>query len=148
MVSILLVAHAPLATALQAVAGHAYAECSGEVAAVDVQDSASPKDAEEQVSAALARMPGDEVLILCDVFGATPCSAALNVSDGVRSRVVVGVNVPMLWRALCYASQPLAELVTRATEGGRQGIMQVAAPRRQDQTNRPSPHDPDANPDQ
>ena len=131
MGSILLVAHAPLATALQAVAGHAYAECSGEVAAVDVPDSASLDDAEEQVAAALALLPGNEVLILCDVFGATPCTAALNVSDGVRSRVVVGVNVPMLWRALCYANHPLTELATRADEGGRQGIMQVVLPCRQ-----------------
>ena len=42
---------------------------------------------------------------------------------------------------------PLAELVARAADGGRQGIMPVASPRRQDQPNRP-PHDPDPAPDQ
>ncbi len=68
--------------------------------------------------------------------------------DGVLSRVVAGVNVPMLWRTLCYAHLPLAELVTRAVDGARQGVMQVAVPRRQNQANRPPTDDPVSNPDQ
>ncbi len=148
MVSILIVAHAPLASALQAIAGHTYAECSGEVMAIDVQPSQGIRGAEAQINAALAATLATEVLILCDVFGATPCTAALNVADGQRARVVAGVNVPMLWRSLCYAHLPLVELVERAADGGRQGIMQVASPRRQDQPKRPSSHDPDQDPDQ
>ena len=148
MASILLVAHAPLASSLQAVARHAFSECGGDVAAVDVLSTTTLEEAEAQIRAALERLPGPEVLILSDVFGATPCNAALNASDGQRSRVLVGVNVSMLWRALCYAHHPLPELVTRAADGGRQGIMQVAPPRRQNQPNRPPSHDPDANTDQ
>jgi PTS system ascorbate-specific IIA component len=148
MVSILLVAHMPLATTLQAVARHAFADCGGEVAAVDVAPGASLADVEKAVLAALSVLPGPEVLVLADVFGATPCNVALSVVDGIRARVVAGVNVPMLWRTLCYAHLPLGELVTRAVDGGRQGIMQVAPPRRQDQPKRPSPDDPDPNSDQ
>ncbi len=148
MVSILIVAHAPLASALQALASHTYAECSGEVVAVDVQPGGGLGGAEQQIAAALAAMPAAEVLILSDVFGATPCTAALNVADGLRSRVVAGVNVPMLWRSLCYAHLPLADLVERAADGGRQGIMPVTSPRRQDQPQRPPSHDPDQDPDQ
>lgn len=148
MASLLLVAHAPLASSLQAVARHAFADCSADVAAVDVDAGASLEHIESEIAAALARLPGAEVLILVDVFGASPCNAALSVSDGVRSRVVAGVNVSMLWRSLCYSQLPLAELVTRAVDGGRQGIMQVASPRRQNQPNRPPSHDPDANSDQ
>jgi mannose PTS system EIIA component len=47
--------------------------------------------------------------------------------------VVAGVNVPMLWRTLCYASQPLDELVGRAVAGASQGVMQVGSARRQNQ---------------
>jgi PTS system ascorbate-specific IIA component len=148
MASILLVAHAPLASSLQAVARHAFSECSAEVAAVDVLPTAGLEDAEAQIAAALERLPSDEVLVLSDVFGATPCNAALNACDGVRARVLAGVNVSMLWRALCYSNLPLAELVTRAADGGRQGIMPVSSPRRQNQPNRPPSHDPDTNPDQ
>ena len=151
MASLLLVAHAPLASALQAVARHAFSECCGSVSAVDVEACACTETVEAQIADAMAGLPGPEVLILTDVFGATPCNAALNVADGLRSRVVAGVNVSMLWRALCYAHMPLGELVTRATDGGHQGIMQVALPRRQNQPIQPNPHDahdPDANPDQ
>jgi mannose PTS system EIIA component len=150
MPSILIAAHAPLASCLQAVAQHAYAECAGEVAAVDILPNASLESATAQVNCALSALPAGEVLILTDVFGATPSNAALAASDGVRSRVVAGVNVPMLWRSLCYAKLPLTELVVRAAEGGLQGIMQVASPRRQNQpTRQNSPSDdPKSNPDQ
>ena len=148
MASILLVAHAPLASSLQAVAQHAFSDCCSTLAAIDVQPSAGLEDAEQRIAAAIAALPGPEVLVLTDVFGATPCNAALNAVDGVNARVVAGVNVQMLWRTLCYAHLPLEELVTRAVDGGRQGIMQLAPPRRQNQPNRPPAHDPDANPDQ
>ncbi len=143
MVSILLVAHSPLATSLQALAGHAFAECSGQVAAVDIEPSASVEQAEVQIVAALAALTesGAEVLVLVDTFGATPCNAAVNVVNGSKARVVAGVNVPMLWRALCYRSLPLSELVARAVEGGRQGIMQLAAKRRQNHDNGPASDD-------
>jgi mannose PTS system EIIA component len=152
MASILIVAHAPLASTLQVVASHAYADCAGAVAAVDVHADATLALASAEVACALANLPGQEVLILTDVFGATPCNAALAASDGQQSRVVAGVNVPMLWRSLCYAKLPLAELVARATEGGAQGVMQVASPRRQNQPHRQNSSaasdDPNADSDQ
>lgn len=155
MPSILLVAHAPLATSLLAVARHAFADCSRQVVAVDVPPGASLEQAQSQIDAALAALPDPDVLILADAFGATPSNAALNVASnagvGQRRCVVTGVNVPMLWRTLCYGDLPLDELVTRAADGGRQGIMQAAQARRQNQSNqpqRPTTDDPDANPDQ
>jgi mannose PTS system EIIA component len=150
MPSILIAAHAPLASCLQAVAQHAYADCGGDLAAVDISPGASLDTATAQIAGALASLPAGEVLILTDVFGATPSNAALAASDGTRSRVVAGVNVPMLWRSLCYAKLPLTELVVRAAEGGLQGIMQVASPRRQNQPTRQnsSSDDPNANSDQ
>ncbi len=135
MAQILIVAHAPLASSLRAVAQHVYPDCGAQLMAVDVSPSASLAAVEEQVLQALQAPPlaGCEVLILVDVFGATPCNAALAAADGVRWRVVAGVNVPMLWRALCYAEQPLDDLVNRAVAGATQGVMHVSVPRRQNQ---------------
>ncbi|RVU49016.1 PTS sugar transporter subunit IIA [Rubrivivax rivuli] len=148
MASILLVAHAPLASALLEVARHAYADCDCSVAAVDVPPTATLESAAAQVAGALQGLPSGEVLVLADAFGATPSNAALAAVDGVQARVVTGVNVPMVWRVLCYGRLPLADLVTRAVDGGRQGIMQVATPRRQNQPQRPLSDDPDQHPDQ
>ncbi len=135
MAQILIVAHAPLASSLRSVAQHVYPDCGAQLMAVDVLPSASLSAVEEQVLQALQAPPlaGCEVLILVDVFGATPCNAALAAADGVRSRVVAGVNVPMLWRALCYAEQPLDDMVNRAVAGATQGVMHVSVPRRQNQ---------------
>jgi len=148
MPSILLVAHAPLASAMLAVAQHTYPDCASQVMALDVPADINLEEATARVDAALKRLPGPEVLVMVDTFGATPGNAALAATDGVSTRVVTGANVPMLWRTLCYGHLPLSELVTRAVDGARQGIMQVANPRRQDQPQRSFRDDPDSNSDQ
>ncbi len=141
MARILLVAHAPLATALQAVARHVYPDCSARLSALDVDAGADAEATAARIRVALAAQAPHEVLIVTDVFGATPCNAALAAADGVRERVVAGVNVPMLWRALCYADAALDDLVARAVAGASQGVMQVAVSRRQPRPIRSSPAD-------
>ncbi len=140
MPCILLVAHEPLATALQAVAGHAFAESSTQVRAIDVAATATLAEAEALVRAALADLsrqfaPPLEVLVLTDVFGATPCNAALACAEQQSVCVVAGVNVSMLWRSLCYSQLPLAELASRAVDGGRKGVIQIEAPQCQNPNN-------------
>jgi len=147
MAQILIVAHAPLASALQAVARHVYPECSQQLGAVDVPPELRQEEAEELLRSALQSLTAGlqghatDVLVLADVFGATPCNAALTVADGLHVRVVAGVNVPMLWRVLCYGAQPLDDMVVRAVAGATQGVMQVAVPRRQNQPQPPGRHD-------
>jgi PTS system mannose-specific IIA component len=133
MTGLLILAHAPLASSLKAVAAHVYPSCDGHLAAMDVEPGASLEQVEALAREKLAALGQPEVLILADVFGATPCNAALKLADGVHVRVVAGVNVPMLWRALCYAEEPLDALVVRAVDGATQGVMQLAVPRRQNQ---------------
>ena len=125
MASLLVIAHAPLASALRAVAAHVYPECAASLEVLDVSADTPVEVVEAQAQALLARMGATEALILTDVFGATPCNVAQRLADGVRVKVVTGVSVPMLWRSLCYASDPLDKLVARALAGAQQGTMQV-----------------------
>lgn len=134
MTRIVLLAHAPLASALRAVASHAFPECAAGLDAIDVDAATSAEALLASLRARLTDGTREETLILVDVFGATPCNVAMNVADGVRVRVVAGVNVPMLWRTLCYREEPLAALVDRAVAGAVQGVMHVAVPRRQNQS--------------
>ena len=136
MAAILIVAHAPLASALKAVAAHVYPDESQVVEALDVNPDTEPELAEAQAQGLLERGAENEWLVLVDVFGATPCNAALRLADPTRRgsraaevRVVAGVNVPMLWRVLCYAGEPLDALVARAMAGATDGIMEPAAQR-------------------
>jgi PTS system ascorbate-specific IIA component len=141
MASLLIVAHAPLAAALKAVAAHAFPELESTMKALDVGATDAPEQVEARLRALLPAERDAEVLILTDVFGATPCNAALRVADGQRARVVAGVNVPMLWRAMCYRDEPLDSLVARAVGGATQGVMQVATSRPQNQSSKPNTDD-------
>jgi PTS system ascorbate-specific IIA component len=139
--AVLLIAHAPLASALLSVAGHCYEEKGHLFEAIDVEPTMSAETVEGLARAALGRLNAQEVLVLTDVFGATPCNVAQRLSDGVHIRVVAGVNVPMLWRSLCYLGEPLDALVARAVSGASQGVMQVAQTRPQNQTLSPIAND-------
>ena len=134
MTRILLLAHSPLATALQAVAAHTFPDCAAGTDAIDVGPNADLDELEAKLRACVAADETQDLLILADVFGATPCNVAMRVVDGIRVRLVSGVNVPMLWRTLCYQHEPLSALIDRALAGGVQGVMHVAESRRQNQS--------------
>jgi PTS system ascorbate-specific IIA component len=133
MANLLVIAHAPLASALRQVAEHAFPGCAPVLATLDAEPTATPDELQARAAALLASFASPDTLILTDVFGATPCNVALRVADGVHVRVVTGVNVPMLWRTLCYADEPLEALVARALAGATQGVMQASPTRPQQQ---------------
>lgn len=63
------------------------------------------------------------VLILTDVYGATPNNLARYFAAGLKAEVVSGINLPMLLRILNYNGQKLDQLVTTAVEGAIKGII-------------------------
>jgi len=73
-------------------------------------------------------------LMLTDIFGATPCNVAMKLMDGATCKLIAGVNLPMLMRAMTYRNETLEILVSRATAGGIQGVMPVAVTAPQNQT--------------
>ena len=141
MPGLMIIAHAPLASSLKAVAEHTFPDCSRVLEAFDVPPDMPLEQVEARAREILARVRTPEALIFTDVFGATPCNVAQRLGDGVQVRVVAGVNVPMLWRSLCYASESLEALVMRAMAGATQGVMQVATSRPQNQTIKPGGND-------
>ena len=122
---ILIIAHEPLASALRQCVAHVFPDRVQYVLAQDVKADASPQESLLAARKALAQFSGGPVLVLTDVVGATPCNVARQLVDGVQARIIAGVNVPMLLRAITYQQEPLAELAARALEGGTQGVLQV-----------------------
>jgi mannose PTS system EIIA component len=96
---------------------------------------ATARIAMDQLARSAAQPKG--ILVLTDIFGATPSNVAQKLVDGVKSRLITGVNLPMLLRSVSYRNEPLEALVSRAVIGGTQGVMQVAitAPQNQARKN-------------
>jgi PTS system mannose-specific IIA component len=142
MNGILIVAHAPLASALRACVLHVFADAVDSVRALDVQPHMPPEETLAQARVLAKQFAEPSLLVLTDVFGATPCNVAQRLVDGVHSKLIAGVNVPMLLRTVSYRHESLDALVSRAMIGATQGVIQVAVTAPQFQARRPS-HDQD-----
>jgi len=140
MNGILIIAHEPLASALRQCVLHVLPDSADAVLALDVQAQAAPEASLRQAKALLEQLAQPGTLVLTDVFGATPCNVAQRLVDGVRSKLVTGVNLPMLLRTVTYRHEPLDNLIARAMVGATQGVIQVAVTAPQNQARR-TPHD-------
>jgi PTS system ascorbate-specific IIA component len=127
MNGILIIAHAPLASALRQCALHVFAELGAQIAAIDVQPNTPPDESLAMAERALDLLGTPHTLLLTDLFGATPCNVAQKLVDGPRVKLVAGVNLPMLLRALTYRDEALDAMVARALVGATQGVLQVAS---------------------
>jgi PTS system ascorbate-specific IIA component len=68
---------------------------------------------------------GGGVLVLSDVFGATPSNIARQLCQAENVMGVAGVNLPMLLRVVCSSGKNLPELAQTAIEGGRECIVYI-----------------------
>jgi mannose PTS system EIIA component len=141
MPGLFLIAHAPLASALKAVATHTFPEAVEQLEAYDVPAGSDLSAYAREAGEILARLPVGDTIVLTDVFGATPCTLARGLAEEHGLRLLVGVNVPMLWRALNYRHRPLDEVMMLAMAGATQGVMQLGASRPQNQALKPARHD-------
>lgn len=136
MNGIFIIAHAPLASALRQCVLHVFPDNAPGVAALDVQPNMPPEETLAQARIMLAQLGTSHALVLVDVFGATPCNVAQKLVDGVHSKLITGINLPMLLRTVSYRHEPLDSLVARALIGATQGVMQVAITAPQNQVRR------------
>ena len=142
MNGILVIAHAPLASALRECALHVFPDADTCIRALDVPANQIPEETLEEARRLNRQLGTPQTLVLSDVFGATPCNVASKLIDGVHTRLLTGVNLPMLLRAVSYRHESLEALVSRAMQGGTQGVMPVAVTAPQNQSKR-NTHDQD-----
>lgn len=122
---ILLIAHAPLANALRECALHVFPDCAQTVIAIDVPADEAPETTLAHAKLLFGETGAQETLVLTDVLGATPANVAQKLVDDVQSRLIAGVNLPMLLRTVCYRHENVDALAKRAVDGGAQGVLEV-----------------------
>lgn len=146
MTGIVLIAHAPLASALESCVEHVYAcepgMAKANLRALDVPPDARPEDLQDRARELVKEVDsGAGVLVLTDALGATPGNLASQLSEPGRVAVIAGVNLPMLLRAICYRDGTLDGVAEKALSGGQQGMMQVVATPVQNQGYKPQGND-------
>lgn len=124
-VGVLLVTHRALGRDLIAIATRIYGTCPAPLDCLEVPYEASGTQmiAEgERLADALDQ--GDGVLVLTDLYGSTPANLAVAlIPRHPRLRVLSGVNLPMLVRALNYCALDLEQVAEKALTGGRDGVI-------------------------
>ena len=130
MAGILIIAHAPLASAFQEFTRHVYGEVPDRLKALDVMAHEDAKLTLERAVEAAHSVNSDKgLIVLTDIMGATPANVASRLAhmkdfEG-HVRVIAGVNLPMLMRAIAYRSEPLDSAAQKAMHGGQQGIIPI-----------------------
>lgn len=126
MIGVLVLAHGALGEALVDSATHVL----GRAPAGLRQLAVSGRDDPEAVYAQAADLvrdldKGEGVVILTDIYGATPGNVALRLLRAGRVEGVSGVSLPMLVRVLTYRDRPLATVVQKALTGGTEGVVHM-----------------------
>ena len=126
MIGILIVAHGAFGEALIHSASHVLGKRPLRVRQVGVTVHDDPAAILPQALDLVHQLDeGDGVLVLTDIYGATPGNIALKLLQPGRVEGVSGVNLPMLIRALTYRDQGLALVVEKALSGGTEGVVHM-----------------------
>ena len=125
-IGVLLLAHGPLADAVLATARAVVGTLPLETHALGLgQGEDSEQFARRAAQAVRALDRGDGVLVLTDLYGATPANVYARLrNEGVALRRVSGLSLPMLLRVYNYPELPLDESSRTAAAGGRNGVIE------------------------
>ena len=110
MIAVLIIAHEPLATALMHCTRHVFKRVPPQVAALDVLPDEDPEGLLEGARLLGSRInDGSGLVVLTDLFGATPARIAVQLAEPHRIVVFYGVNLPILLKTLNYRSKMALE---------------------------------------
>ena len=124
-VGVLLLTHEGFGTSLLRVARRLLASSP---LAVEAFEAGWEEGVDAQLPAASAALRkvdgGDGVLLLVDLYGATPARLGAKLAQLYTPvKRVSGLGLPMLLRVLNYPEQTLDELARTAAAGGRNGVV-------------------------
>lgn len=126
MIGLLLITHATYGESLIQCVCHVLNKRPPQIAQLGVSLQDDPLDLLPLARGLLNLVDsGDGVLILTDLYGATPSNIATKLLDPGHIEAVTGVNLPMLLRALTYRDKDMATLISRAVSGGRDGVLNI-----------------------
>ena len=126
MVGILIIAHGTLGESLIHCASHVMGSRPAHLTQIGVSIQDDPQLVLPQAIKLIRGLDlGAGVLVLTDVYGATPSNIVGRLLIPGKVEGVAGVNLPMLVRALTYREETLRTVIAKAISGGIEGVMQI-----------------------
>lgn len=126
MIGILVVAHGSLGESLIDCAAYVLGKRPERMLSLDLTNGAEPERLLTEARAKIKQLDeGDGVLVLTDIFGATPCNTVCRLVEPGRVEAVAGVSVPMLLKAITYRRETLAQLADRVVQGAHDGTFRI-----------------------
>jgi mannose PTS system EIIA component len=126
MIGILIIAHDTLGESLVRAVTHVLGTRPPQFDAFGVAAGDDPLVLLPKARAVVTRLDdGDGVLVLSDIFGATPCNLACKLLVPGRVEGLAGVNLPMLVRVFTYRTRGMETVVKKAVSGGCDGVLHI-----------------------
>ena len=123
-VGLLIVTHGDIGEALMHSAVDVLGVCPISTTILSAPTNCNPENILKEAALAVHKLDsGDGVLVLTDMYGATPSNIACKLYEQHQVRIVSGLNLPMLIRVLNYPDMDLDELSQKALTGGRDGVL-------------------------
>lgn len=136
-VGLLIIAHRGIGTELLAVATEILGCCPIRAASLEINpDDDFDQSRHRALQLAAELSDGDGLLVLTDLFGATPSNIANSLHGCCDLRILAGVNLPMLVRILNYSSLALPELTEKARSVGQDSVLLYPGPQNQESLQR------------
>ena len=124
MIGILIIAHGGLGESLIHCVTHVLGKQPLQLAHFAVGTDDDPSDLLPQAQQVVSTLnTGSGVLILSDIYGASPCNLVTKLLAPGKVEGVAGVNLPMLVRVLNYRDKPIKVCLEKAVTGGRDGVV-------------------------
>jgi PTS system mannose-specific IIA component len=126
VIGVLLISHGAIGETLLASAEAILGKKQAQVATLGVSRSDDPDKVLASARGLAAQLDsGAGLLVLTDMFGATPCNVAARLLADGRIEGVSGVSLPMLVRVLSGRNGSLPAAVQRALSGGAEGVVHM-----------------------
>ncbi len=127
MIGILIITHGSLGESLIQCACHVLNKRPAQLAQLGVCAEDDPLEVLPYAQELLSLVDtGSGVLVLTDVYGATPSNIAMKLLAPGRVEAVSGANVPMLLRILTYREKSDIEtLIKKAVAGACEGVLHL-----------------------
>lgn len=128
MISILLITHGELGKSLIECATHVLGDKPLFLESLSIENDCTHESMFKQISERINLLDqGDGVLILTDIFGATPCNIITKIIKPGKVSAIAGVNLSMLIRTISYRNESFDSLISKAIQGAKDGIIHIQA---------------------